>query len=249
MYSKEISQDFLWYSYFGITASDAEESREKAAYRCANRAYRDACRKLSFAVSTSKLDGMRKEAAAKKKSGDIEGSKKIADEVKTHTELKQRFRKDTNEYIVSALLNLKGEYDDVHRTICMTVINRAKAYQGLFDDPLTFGIAQKWVNMTVKNMLVMGLWNDELSRYSGKLHIPIDSYLITAVRRELGIHANSEEYFNKSPWSGIAVDQADQYYAYQRAIREKLRKIDSKRTPLEWEHEMWIREAKEHENT
>ena len=48
MFNDKMKEDFLWYTYFGITKIDAEKDHKKALEKCVYRAYLDMCRTISF---------------------------------------------------------------------------------------------------------------------------------------------------------------------------------------------------------
>lgn len=243
MFTEIMSLDFLWASYFGITKSEvkADNNYRDAAIACANRAYLDLCRRISFKYSSSHIEKMsinsRKEYISKK----------------------ARFRSDAVSFIVDSILALEGDYDSFHKAICCGIIALSNGesvahpeHREVFNEALNYGLAQKWLNMTIKNMLIMGLWNDLFDNYTSIIHIPLDSYIFSAAggkegeiifrderARHLGL--KQEDFFDTYTWSKIPNEEKyiENYYQYQRMIREK-----TENRPVEWEHLAWIEQAK-----
>lgn len=238
MFSAEMSIDFLWATYFGITKSEINQDNHyrEGALACANRAYLDMCRRISFAHSSSEIEDMKRE------------------EREQYIQKKQSFRQCVSEYIVDSILGLKSDFDDFHRRTCSGIISfsNGKDFNDIFNESLNYGLAQKWLNMTIKNMLVMGLWNNLFEKYVSQLHVPIDSYILEAAEGTKEIQSNdnqkkiylgvsANEYFGKYKWSQIPNDPQyiERYYAYQKRIR-----IETNGCPMEWEHYAWIEISK-----
>lgn len=246
---KEQSLDFLWITYFGITKTEAKNNKNKAAFACADRAYRDLCRRIPYRYSSSEIEENKKE-------------------YKDYIDLKDSFREVVCDYIINSIEDINGEFDDFHRTTCGGIIalsdgtdNEHPEYKKLFKPVkhdtaekigLNYGLAQKWLNMTIKNMLVMGLWDDLFKHYLSSIHVPIDSYILDAAGgtkgdsicegedvKHLGI--KSKKYFGEHSWSKIPDDEEyiKKYYQYQDEIR-----TSTNNNQIEWEHEAWIAESK-----
>lgn len=97
---------------------------------------------------------------------------------------------------------------------------------------LTYGQAQKWINMTIKYLYLFGGYT--FDSVFEELHIPVDNYIFKAVKEKLGID-NPE-----NPWSKL---NETEYLKYQNAIREELR--EKGKLPLRWEFENWLEKAQE----
>lgn len=127
---------------------------------------------------------------------------------------------------------------------------------------LTYGQAQKWLNMTLKYLWLLNrleLINDETSTfiqtYEKSFHIPLDSYILRYVAkqdkntREKFVSTNNNSLDGDidfsdfwvlfgSAWSHI--DNPDNYYEYQ----ERLATAITKGCPLEWELVHWHKAIK-----
>lgn len=211
-------QDFLWFTYFGITWTKANADKEKALINCCNRAYRDLSRTLDYTHPISELD-----SKAWKK-----------EEREAYISAKKKYRADVIDYLVTQCKNIptgKEPFKDWHEAACRYVIDESKKFEGLFKKPPTYGQAQKWVNMTIKNMLVMGLWDmDELKPY---LHIPLDSLIFKQAKQKLAVQCPFHS------WSGI--DDYKEYINYQDEIKKAVKKIN--KTAIDWEGPAWIEQS------
>ena len=110
---------------------------------------------------------------------------------------------------------------------------------------LSIGQAQKWVNMTLKNLCVLeALGVEGVSGFTEKtdlFHVPIDTYVMELVRKEqLGILIEAEIKRSRggasSAWSKWH-DYAS-YVKVQKAFRSRLKGGQS---PFEWELKGWKR--------
>ena len=221
--------DFLWFSYFGITKSDAISDENAALQKCIGQAYLDLSRRLAYKYSVSDLDNMKSKA-----SKDIDGQKEKA---KSFIKSKETFIEACENYLFDKINDLlekeSKNYDDWHKETCDNFFCNIDQ-QELFDKDKrgvlpNIGIAQKWINMTIKYMLVMGLWDKKLNNYKKKLHVPLDSY----------IYHTMDKYGMQKPdneWSKL--DKYDEYFNAQKSIREKCE------CPIEWEGQAWIEQAK-----
>ncbi len=151
------------------------------------------------------------------------------------------------------------DYDDLHNKTCAKL---CMIYGTL---PFTYGNAQKWINMTMKNLYVISLifceccepQDDNLVEFckdilsiSYKLHVPIDNFILQAIQDSIGVNAKentlkgkvttvakNEQYkFNGSSWSKLDKENYE-------TIQQELKKIISG-VPIEWECMAWIEIAK-----
>ena len=121
-------------------------------------------------------------------------------------------------------------YDDWHYDTSIEMIDIYKAE----DITFTFGQAQKWINMTMKYLYRHGAW--DLSEIFPFLHVPIDSYILTAAENQLHIQRPC------STWSKL--DDYSFYLGYQNALRERLHQQSQTVDPLRWEFGSWLGEIK-----
>lgn len=86
-----------------------------------------------------------------------------------------------------------------------------------------FGQVQKWVNMTLKYLYLLGIVND-----NSKLQIPIDSYIMKALNQQ-------DVPVPNTAWSRF------DYKEYENLCNLYKDKIDM--PYIEWEHDAWIIQA------
>lgn len=229
--------DFLVYCYLGISPANSdcteEEYKSYVAEKCANRAYRDFNRTLRFNKAVS--DTNRREFINKL-------CKQVASEA------------------IKLISNAtESTFDELHKEVCEKIIREAEGKSYENEKVLAqngtksfyYGQAQKWINMTLKYMWLLGIWSDDFERIASKLHIPIDSYIITAVCKdnqewrefEIPIKANVKQTdkFNIDkiePWSKW---DDKTYIKFQTSLRKH---IINEGHPLEVENELWLNSVK-----
>ena len=105
---------------------------------------------------------------------------------------------------------------------------------------LTYGQAQKWVNMTMKYLCVLSDANFTgdykwLGDFYPYLHVPIDSIILDKIADENEFPGIKLD--NVRCWSKIKEYQ--DYFAVQQSLRNKLKEKDSPILPMDWEFEVW----------
>lgn len=129
--------------------------------------------------------------------------------------------------IVNNGVNDQNMYDSWHHRICKKI----RTYYRDAGVEFYYGQAQKWLNMTMKYLYIIGEYTyDGIFQY---LHIPIDNYVFSVAHQELGI---SHPKVSWSRWD----DYKGQYMAYQSALRSQIQSY----YPLRWEFKFWMKEAR-----
>lgn len=118
-----------------------------------------------------------------------------------------------------------ADFDSWHNTLCQDLQDMEEA-----KSDLSYGVAQKWVNMTLKYLLCINgiIDNEQLKKVtsiSDNYHIPIDSYVIEALCREM--ETDPSVVLPAKRTSGE--DQSQQFYCKEKS------KIGNNRKPL-WEY-------------
>lgn len=165
-----------------------------------NRAYRDMNRTIRF---DNLLDEDRED---------------LKNEVKE--KLKDEIKDNLNK------ISSQKEFDVWHKKVCDRI---KEIYKGK-EITLTYGQAQKWINMTIKYLYVL-----EPETFDGVfefLHIPIDNYVLKIAKEELDVKKI------EGAWSKL--DDYNEYLNYQKNIRNKI----GESVPLRWEFENWLKAAK-----
>ena len=182
--------------------------------------------------------------------------------------------------IIKELPNITDKnFDGIHFDICNKIVSLARNYKGKTDSLVLsviknnknekidqksfyYGQAQKWLNMTLKYMYLLGFWDDDLKRFSKVLHVPIDNYIIEAVWHEGETENNKIKLKNKiwlikipSPYGDsvrknkynqeIIISWSkwseDEYKDFQIKLRKH--PLLEGKSPLEWENDIWIKIA------
>lgn len=137
------------------------------------------------------------------------------------------FKKEIPTLVAKGVIN-QGDYDSWHYHICSTI----RTYYRDVGVEFYYGQAQKWLNMTMKYLYVCGEYTfDGLFQY---LHIPIDNYVFSIAKKELGIPIPAIAW---SRWD----DYNKRYMAYQTALRSRIKGYH----PLRWEFKFWMKEARQ----
>ena len=209
--------EFLKYAYFNMTKGD---SMNDTLIKCAEKAYLDLCRTIKF--NTENKDTRK-------------GAKQKICEMLVH-------EYDILENAVKGSDEKQNAFDCEHKRICEEIIN---TYSEISE--LTYGQAQKWLNMMLKYVL-MTAEDFALKNY---LHIPVDSYIMQAVGsdnpklkyclklecvpKKVGTVGKYSESTSK-PWSKWNYEE---YIAFQNCIRKAISESGYS-SPIEWENKAWI---------
>lgn len=212
--------EFLRYSYFSITRSD---SMNDILRKCADRAYLDLCRIIKFKTDDKNV--------------------KTAYKAKICGMLVKEY--DILLNAVESFDDKQNAFDSEHNRICEEII---KTYSEISE--LTYGQAQKWLNMMLKYVLLI----EGVSVLKNYLHIPVDSYIMQTVGSDnlklrycLKLECVPKKdgtvgkYIESSskPWSKWNYDE---YIAFQNSVRTAVSESDYN-SPIEWENEAWIEVA------
>ena len=222
---------FINFFYFGFTL---DEDFDSILDRIVEKAYKDATNQGAFNV---KADS---EKAQLTKYGESGSKQTIIKRIKLLCE---------NDY----------KFDEWHKETCDELIKIYK--ENDLKELFTYGNAQKWVNMSLKYIYLLGgisgdyaqHFKEKISKireYESKLHIPIDSYIIDALWElkdiplpfKDGVEKDREKEY-KTPsdyiegWSNWSFEE---YYNVINKLREALGD-----NTIKWESEVWIKQAKE----
>lgn len=145
-------------------------------------------------------------------------------------ECRSNLRKYIDEKLEKAIKELsvfsQEEYDVWHKNLCLDI---QRSYERAGVD-FTIGQSQKWVNMTIQYLYMLGANTfDGVFQY---FHVPIDNYVFDIAQKVLGIKRPKIAW---SRWKSYD----NQYMEYQKQLRSK---IDM--DPLRWEFKYWLLEAR-----
>lgn len=226
--------DFLLYSYFGCESKDlAREGIQKCAYR----AYLDLNRRIEYLYSSNALDNMQ--------------SRKASEEDKNIAIKYKEAKKALIESVCDIILCSADKYECVdgqfglwHKAKCeeiMDTMNTAVFQDDsliLKSNSFTYGLAQKWVNMTLKYLWLLDRLPEDLTAKS--LHVPIDSFILKKMQEDVDeIRKDGDTY----KYKGKSWSQLDDYDVYL-DIQAKIGQIAGKTFPIEWEGPAWMDVAK-----
>ena len=200
-------KDFMLYVLFGLkyqTAAFEELTKKEELFKiCAKRAYRDLSRTLNYTLSSSELYSNVKKSSYSK------------EEKKDYIDLKESFKEKICDLIkekTGVLLSCKDQekFDAEHTNVCNDIIdfanedkpNKTEEMKLFKDNEFYYGHAQKWLNMTLKNILLISLFTGrediwaagDKSKLISFFHVPVDSLIIEAVWEEL----DKDERFAKT---------------------------------------------------
>lgn len=215
---------FLW-AYLRINPDDLLKLDDsivvkRIILKCADKAYQDLKRSIKYSKSVSEINELKTK------------------ERKKYCLLKREFYREVTEVIVSNIIKEEGLLslkDICPRKIIRTVyqVKNNMKYCLLFKDEkkFTVGIAQKWVNMTLKYLWLIGIFDD---KYEKNLEVPIDKYILNEIKK-LNIS------IPKNPWSKW--DDIEEYSKLQDTLYETL--YLNGYTRISWENKQWIKAANE----
>lgn len=236
--------DFLCFSYFGIKPNCNDEEK---ILKCIERAYRDLNRTINFTYSQSVLDNKSDKTLSK-------------DAREKYIDAKQKFKSNLMESIKKAVTNLPKDLKDNsfrnwHKDLCDTIVSFNFDVEGLsnvkvLENNLYYGQAQKWVNMTLKYMWLMGLIED--SNIQKQLCVPIDNYILQKLHgkdvKPFVITKDGDQYRvkkenNETAYSWSKFPDACFYYG----LDDKIKAIIGEEMPLDWENEVWLNASQPNE--
>ena len=178
-------------------------------YKAASaRAYLDLCRTIKFAPSSNEEERVKART-------DVDGL--IENKVKA---------------IANAGITNQDGYDEWHKAICEELVDR---YAKVCGDQFYTCQAQKWVNMTIKYLYLIG--SDLVRLITDFAHVPLDNYVFAAARDHLGLFSD-----DLTPWSKIK--DYSVYLNYQKELKNAVEPLNI--SPLQWELSYCLAEAKKH---
>lgn len=237
--------DFLLYSYFGCESKDlAREGIQKCAYR----AYLDLNRRIEYLYSSNALDNMQSRKAS-------EEDKNIAIKYK---EAKKAFIESVCDIILCSADKYEcvdGQFGLWHKAKCEEIMGTMNT--AIFQDDslilksnsFTYGLAQKWVNMTLKYLWLLDMLPNGLSE--AELHVPVDSFILEALKETQQFNTEGNKitgsgesyYYNGEAWS--AISDPENYKKLQKEIRDIAKEQGI--SPIQWEGPVWIKVAQNRE--
>ena len=199
---------------------------------------------------------------------------------KGNAQEEKRIKKQRAEWVAKSTdiirQNLKtppqADFNEWHKQTCTQIIDfygedklvlRTNKARSSNSTKLTYGQAQKWVNMTLKYLWLLNrldLISDNsirnfIQEYEKSFHVPLDSYILKYVAKQNKannkpfdsqnncLNGDFQKYWElfKSEWSTtIDTEHMKEYYEYQSALAKAIKNS----FPLEWELEHWHKALK-----
>lgn len=209
---------------------------EPTVKKCAEYAYRDLCRRLGGMDKLKRIDADRYHNYMNAVKSILESR---IEELKSEIILKKSYKKLSDDEKEEA----KQKFNIWHKETCEKIIECWNITN--LDTKFTYGHAQKWLNMTLKNMLVAETadWYNYLNGIRGLLHVPVDQYVLRAADFQLGIRKNGSK--GKSRYTSdknIAWSEWDfkTYEDFQKQVCKSISFRQDYDCPIDWEFDAWI---------
>lgn len=128
------------------------------------------------------------------------------------------------------------DFDGWHKATCNSIVNESKKDKII--KVFYYGQAQKWLNMTFKNMFIIDVFLEEdiknsLYKIEKDLHIPIDNIMLDIAKNDFELSSC------KKSWSRWDFEEYDKFQSkLLEVVKQKVQDI----TPIEWEFERWLKE-------
>lgn len=246
----DIAEEFLFFSYFGVSLADCKDKSGKDEVDCKEKL-------LNAAIDRAYVDA---------------ASHVL--QLSISEDIKNKCKEDAKKVIyecINPLQNNEKLSASWHKELAKKLID---IYSEKEKNKFTFGMAQKWINMTIKYIYIM---DSVIYNYLGKknsclidvcerfredqIDIPVDDYIIMAARdrdvlipckkngeKEAKYEKMGKSYSNKLPWSRWSdggEGECEYYNVFQSELKKKKK---SGEHILEFENRIWIEEAKRRNN-
>ena len=211
----------------------------KDAYKkCSDLAYLDMCRTIRFQDRLKELKCKSKTLIHSIK----EEKKKLSDSVAVLIE------KRVKTWLDRVRIDQKT-FDEAHKSLCEDIIEvykDATDQKNISGTPhsLSYGQAQKWVNMSLKNLYI---YDDSNSAGMGMhkllpfMHIPIDNVVLDIVTDKRACYIDSPNVGyglkkNSSSWSRWSEKE---YLGFRKLLNDRIDALFPGENPIRWELKHW----------
>lgn len=241
--------EFLLYSYFGLKLEDGNDM-DKVLEKSIGKAYSDATQQGAYNTLITKNCKAKK---CMEKYECRECPKKKSDEAKKAAT--EEINKKIKSLLENGLVVFKT-FNDWHKKICgeLCEIYEKKGINTKEKKTFSYGNAQKWVNMSLKYLcIIYGIYKVYMSeckfcesyeryiaKYEKDFHVPVDSYIINAVKGKKCVDLPFEV-----PWSKWDKSEYENFQSSLLKYLEDSNFLTDEKSPLDWENEMWIKQKEE----
>lgn len=242
--------DFLLFSYFFFSLEDLKyKDADSIANLIIKRAYRDASSHVLSVQAVKPKDPQKFNTPEELKEA-------ASGMISAYLNCLQQTERDDDTYITwhsNLCSNLIVLYENAG---CTWGTNNGK------DLAFSYGVAQKWVNMTMKYMVITAdlcalcdddfgfvqKFGDMIAKFRNDFHAPVDRYIIDAAWKFANITPDTEDHQESkpkrpkkctTPWSRW---NPKMYEQFSGALKSELDKEG--KSPLDWEGPAWIEQAK-----
>ena len=110
--------------------------------------------------------------------------------------------------------------------------------ESIEDAVITFGNAQKLINMTAKYMFISAYQDSDKAKLFDQCHCPMDSVMIEEVASMAKGYEDVKLFKNSNVrWSRITSEKKEPYEAFQRVVQGLAK--EKKLSPLEFDFHVW----------
>lgn len=208
--NKRVLIDFLVYSYFGIVPEKIFKNEKTELYGGFHD-YDDYC--IKKVIMAAYRDATNQGAYNTLFKKDLENIENLREESKEAQKKSALFLRE--KIYESKNLNMKNGFDEWHSEICKKLVEFYGNIKTGDDNFFTYGNAQKWVNMTMKYLWMLGLLPENIKEED--LHIPIDSFIMGVLQAgDLPKSSETNRIIGWSKWK-----EYQQYEKVQKKIKDE----------------------------
>ena len=235
-----IDRDVLRFlnAHLGTTDDEAFE-------KCSYFAYRDMCRTISFKSEYKELAKQKGEGNEEKKQRLIQNKKAAAKKLSLRKKVEGLIKMQVILWQENPPKSREC-FDCIHNKLCNDIITvyKSTTAQNETNDSLFYGQAQKWVNMTLKNLYVYSKSNDtalNIEPLLPFLHVPIDSIIISVASGKTRCAIDHPEviYGVEAPAESWSQMDEKAYEDYQGKLRKRIEALFPDVYPIIWELRHW----------
>ena len=167
---------------------------------------------------------------------------------KKSTTVRNEFVENIFQPFICDLLNGTPCFDKWHKELCNCIANYYSE-RGYRD--FTIGKSQKWINISLKYILLYSTEGKSLEKYMEVLHVPIDRFIAPDIADLIGFLPKYDTYKSMKTNESVIIDKNDycwskisdysEYLECQKALQRKLKNYEGEGiSPIQWEFYKWL---------